>query len=199
MESYLKLLSKESFHFSLLKLDEELRDEAREAGCAHCDARLDCADYDRKPRGVGDAFRQLYKRRFSLCCCREGCRKRLTPFSVRFLGGQQHISATIVLCSAMLHGLTPRRQRCLETEFDIGRGISRAIVRHWQNWWKRLPLSAFWKTVRGRLPATLDARALPGSLLRVFKGNAGQQLCRPPPPAAPRGACAGRGRGLRAF
>jgi hypothetical protein len=109
-------------------------------------------------------------------CGREGCRKRLTPFSVRFLGGKQHISAMIVLCSAMLHGLTPRRQRRLETEFDVSRGTSRAIVRHWQNWWKRLPLSAFWRTVRGRLPATLDQRALPGSLLRVFKGNAGEQL-----------------------
>ena len=176
MESYLKLLSEKSFHLGLLELDEVLRDEARASGCAHCDGRLDCADYDRNPRGVEEAFRQMYERRFSLCCGREGCRKRLTPFSVRFLGGKQHISAMIVLCSAMLHGLTPRRQGRLETEFDVSRGISRAIVRHWQNWWKRLPLSTFWRTVSGRLPATLNQRALPGSLLRVFKGNAGDQL-----------------------
>lgn len=176
MEFYLKLLSEKRFHFGLLELDKKLRDEARASGCPHCGARLDCADYDRKPRGVEAAFRHLYERRLSLCCCLEGCRKRLTPFSVRFLGGKQHISALIVLCSAMLHGLPPRRQRRLETEWGVRRGISRAIVGHWQSWWKHLPLSAFWKTVRGRLPATLDQHSLPGSLLRIFTGNARERL-----------------------
>ena len=45
----------------------------------------------------------------SFCCDREGCRKRVTPPSVRFLGRKVYLHAVIILVAAMRQGATPRR------------------------------------------------------------------------------------------
>lgn len=69
-----------------LRFDRDLAAEAREQGC-RCGGVLHRADYPRKPRGGPSDLGPDYGRRLSLCCAREGCRKRTTPPSVRFLGG----------------------------------------------------------------------------------------------------------------
>jgi hypothetical protein len=76
------------FFRALVEVDEAVTRRVAAEGCPVCDGPLHRSDYDCKPRGAlvapaGEAF----ARRFSLCCGREGCRKRAMPPSVRFLGG----------------------------------------------------------------------------------------------------------------
>ena len=49
--------------------------------------------------------------RLSFCCDRDGCRKRATPPSVRFLGPKGLLGVIVILISAMRQGPTPRRVR----------------------------------------------------------------------------------------
>src|SRR5271157_4368665 len=70
------------------------------------DGPLHRSDYDRKPRGAliapaGEAF----VRRFSLCCGREGCRKRATPPSLRFLGRRVYLGAVVLVASMLAQAL----------------------------------------------------------------------------------------------
>ena len=58
----------------------------------------------------------------------EGCRRRHTPPSVRFLGRRVYVGLVVVLVSAMRHGLTaPRVQRLREQL-----GIDRQTLERWR-------------------------------------------------------------------
>ena len=105
-----------SFWSFLLSIDKDLADSTRQQGCS-CGGRLHCANYPRAPRGGPDHLPEEYRCRFSFCCDRDGCRKRMTPPSVRFLGRKVYLGAVVILISAMRQGPTPRRftsfRRCL--------------------------------------------------------------------------------------
>ena len=67
--------------------DAEAAEWVRSGGCAHCGGPLYRSDYWRKPRGgLLVPIDEPLWRRFSLCCGKEGFRKRTTPPSIRFLG-----------------------------------------------------------------------------------------------------------------
>ena len=51
--------------------------------------------------------------RFSFCCSRDGCRKRKTPPSLRFLGRKVYVAAMVVLIAIMREGATAMRMRQL--------------------------------------------------------------------------------------
>ncbi len=112
-----------SFWSFLLSIDRDLADSIRQQGCS-CGGRLHCANYPRAPRGRPDHLPEEYRCRFSVCCDRDGCRKRMTPPSVRFLGRKVYLGAVVILISAMRQGPTPRRIRELSTLF----GVDRATV-----------------------------------------------------------------------
>lgn len=134
----------------LIRIDESLRDEAKARGCPHCDGRLDRADYWRKPRGVpeGEAPEDL-DRRLSLCCAAEGCRRRTTPASARFLGRRVYLGVIVVLAAALRQGATPSRMKTLSDAF----GVDRRTVERWRAWWlDAFSESAGWRLARARLP-----------------------------------------------
>lgn len=118
----------------LLDADRELAVEARTRGCS-CGGRLHSARYPRKPRrGVPLELREEYRWRESLCCEREGCRRRTTPESLRFLGRCVYLGALVVLVSAMTGGVTERRAAAMRALVGVtasarcsagGRGGSR--------------------------------------------------------------------------
>ena len=71
-----------SFWSFLLSVDTDLAESARRQGCS-CGGRLHCANYrEHREVGPGD-LPDEYRYRFSFCCDRDGCRKRVTPPSVR--------------------------------------------------------------------------------------------------------------------
>ena len=97
----------------LEKVDGDLVEEARRHGCIHCRGKLFRSDYERKPRGGPQ-----WDMRFSLCCGREGCRRRNTPPSVRFMGRRVYAGLVVVLVAAMTHGLKPERVQRLRDAYS---------------------------------------------------------------------------------
>ena len=105
-----RLLQQVTFWTALLSLDQELAAKARQAGCS-CGGVLHRADFLRKPRGGPPDLPPEYCYRFSFCCNREGCRKRVTPPSLWFLDRKVYLHAVIILVAALRQGPTPRRVR----------------------------------------------------------------------------------------
>jgi hypothetical protein len=152
-----------SFWLFLFSIDEDLAETARKNACP-CGGRLHCANYPRKPRGA-DHLPEPYQRRLSFCCDRDGCRKRVTPPSVRFLGRKVYLGAIVILVAAMRQGPSPRRVAELSRLF----GADRRTVARWQVFWQeQVPQTPFWKVARGRLLAAVDVVALPQSLTEAF-------------------------------
>ena len=160
---YHKLPGDATFWVFLFAIDQDLAQSVRAKACP-CGGRLHVANYPRKPRGV-DHLPEDYNRRFSFCCGRDGCRKRVTPPSVRFLGRKVYLFAVVVLVSAMRQGPTPRRVRVLSETF----GADRRTIARWQVFWREhFPQMSFWKSARGRLPATAAIVILPRALVEAF-------------------------------
>ena len=97
-------LAKKSVYELLEKCDAEWAEKCQQAGCLKCGGRLDRSDYRRKPRGGPEEAKKVETWRDSFCCDVEGCRKRHTPPSVRFLGRKVYWGVVAVLMAAMQHG-----------------------------------------------------------------------------------------------
>ena len=106
---YQAVLADAKFLEQLLVFDRDLAASTRAARCWRCGGALHSASYERKPRGCADGLGQEYAERFSFCCAVDGCRKRTTPPSLRFLGRKIYLATVVTLISAMLHGTTPAR------------------------------------------------------------------------------------------
>ena len=155
-----------SFWSFLFSIDQDLAKTARQQACS-CGGRLHSAKYPRKPRGSGN-LPEEYGCRLSFCCERDGCRKRVTPPSVRFLGRKVYLGAVVVLVAAMRQGPSPRRVRELSDLF----GADRQTIARWKVFWEEhFPQTQFWKLARGRLPPGAAMASLPRSLLEVFLGQ----------------------------
>ncbi|MFQ5381529.1 MAG: hypothetical protein ACE5EF_07900 [Dehalococcoidia bacterium] len=143
----------------LLAIDRDLAERTRALGCG-CGGPLHAAPYARKPRFEGD-LGDDFTTRFSFCCGVEGCRKRATPPSSRFLGRRVFVGVVVVLVGALRQGPTPTRVRTLREHF----GVSRRTIERWHAWWReRFPATRCWREIRGRVPRTWDG-APPRSLL----------------------------------
>lgn len=152
-----------SFWQFLFSVDQDLAETARKNSCS-CGGRLHCANYPRKPRGI-EQLPEQYGYRLSFCCDREGCRKRVTPPSLRFLGPKVYLGAVVILVAAMRQGPSPRRVAELSRLF----GADRRTISRWQVlWYEQFPRTPFWKVARGRLVPTVDVTILPRSLLEAF-------------------------------
>jgi hypothetical protein len=166
------LLGDARLYVAQLEFDHDLRDERQAAGCA-CGGTLHVADYPRKPRGGPARLPEGYERRLSLCCGQQGCRKRSTPPSLRYLGRRVYLAAVVVLASAMRHGLSARRVAELRTLI----GVSRRTLERWRRWWlEQFRETPVWKTLQGRLASPVDLERLPRSLLERFAGEPQEQL-----------------------
>ncbi|MCO6453949.1 MAG: hypothetical protein J5I93_01430 [Pirellulaceae bacterium] len=153
-----------SFWLFLQAVDLDLAENARSKACP-CGGRLHWANYPRKPRGGPSGLPGEFRYRFSFCCNREGCRKRVTPPSVRFLGPKVYLGAVVILVSAMRQGPSPRRVAELSKQF----GADRRTIARWQDFWREhFPQTPFWKAARGHLVPTVEVTDLPLSLLAAF-------------------------------
>jgi hypothetical protein len=153
-----------SFWAFLLTIDHDLAETRRKQACS-CGGRLHYANYVRKPRGTPVQLPQPQRVRLSLCCDRDGCRKRVTPPSVRFLGRKVYLAPIVILVSAMRQGPTPRRVRELSRRF----GVDRRTIARWQVFWReQVPQTPFWKAARARLQPAAHGVVLPLALLDAF-------------------------------
>ena len=168
-----RLLRESSFFRLLLSFDRELAEQMRARRCPHCGSALHFGRYERKPRGGPPGLPPEYDRRESLCCCADGCRKRVLPPSLRFFARRVYLGPVFVLVSAMIHGITEKRAAAL---WDLV-GVSRRTLERWRTWWREaLPQSGFWRAARGRFVSPVDPSCLPASLLERL-GQPGGSEC----------------------
>lgn len=157
------------FHEILFEADLAARDRVRSAGCLYdCGGRLDVANYPRKARGLDDAAEHAghYDVRLSLCCSRDGCRRRVTPPSVRFLGRRVFV-AVLVIVSSMMTAET------LESLPPASPSPSRQTRGRWRSFWReKLATSAMYiELIGSRMSPALDPRSLPDAMLDRFEGE----------------------------
>ena len=159
-----ELLRGASFWLFLFDIDKNLAQISRQTGC-RCGGHLHCANCPRKPRGGPADLSEQYGCRLSFCCDRDGCRKRVTPRSVRFLGRKVYLGAVVILVAAMRQGPTPRRVRELSKLF----GADRQTIARWQTFWREhFPQTACWKVGRGLLVPIVEVITLPRAILQAF-------------------------------
>ena len=171
---YATLLSDSRFHELLLVIDGDLAEAARVQGCA-CGGRLHLARYPRKPRGRPKSMSlgPEHDRRFSFCCSVDGCRGRLTPPSVRFLGRRIFIAAVVVLAAIVREGITDGRLGRLSQVVRV----DRRTVERWRRWWRQtFTQSPFWQAGRAAFMPPVDPNRLPAAVMERFAGDAASRL-----------------------
>ncbi len=170
---YQSVLADARLYELLLRLDEEVARSTQADGCGRCGGRLDRADYPRKPRGGPEGLGEAHARRRSFCCAAEGCRRRTTPPSVRFLGRRVYVGAAVV-------GITARGARASRAAVESLRtwlGLSARTLARGRRWWRAgFAQSAFWRRARAQLHTPVSAAGLPGTLLHRFAGDLRAQL-----------------------
>ena len=159
------LLGDARLYSALLRIDHDLAVATRAQGCPHCGAALHCANYPRKPRGGPADLSDAEVVRFSFCCAREGCRRRKTPPSVRFLGRRVYLAMAVILALAFDGRLSVRRVACLRDRL----GVDERTLRRWHLWWRKIfAQGRFWKQARAAFVPPVEASRLPLGLLERF-------------------------------
>lgn len=149
----------------LVEIDEATSQRVAAAGCRSCGGPLHRGDYPRKPRGGLIAVAgEVFTRRISLCCGWEGCRRRSTPPSVRFLGRRVYLGVAVLLASVVAQAAARPRERQRAT------GIPGRTVARWQSWWQtEFPESRLYKEESARFMPPLAITGLPTSLCERFE------------------------------
>ena len=168
-------LSDSRFYRLLFHMDQTLAADVQADGCCFCGGVLHSARYPRKPRGLRSALDATYETRLSFCCGVDGCRRRNTPPSVRFLGRKVYLGTMIVLLTALQHGLTDKRRQALIEQLDV----PPQTLARWRTWWQEVfPVSRCWRAERNHFIPPVAVDRLPGALLGRFTGTTlPQRLC----------------------
>ena len=169
---YQALLTDARFHEQLLGFDRDLAATARDAGCPGCGGSLHSARFRRKPRGGLAGLAEEYNQRFSFCCAVDGCRRRQTPPSLRFLGRKVWLATVVTLVAAMQHGVTANRERRLSAEL----GIARRTLARWRKWWLETFAGPFRPIAMAAFMPPLDLAGVPDALLDRFASDASEKL-----------------------
>jgi len=105
----------------------------------------------------------------SLCCGREGCRRRTLPPSTLFLGRRVYWAGVILLVVTL-------RQRRVDglSAGQVQRelGVSRKTLKRWMAWFAEVfPTTPLWRRIRGLVVATVRDDELPESLVARFEAT----------------------------
>ena len=169
---YHPLLTDARFHNSLFDLDRLIAEQVRQEPCRLCHGNLHQSHFPRKPRGVPDGTHADYSIRFSYCCGTDGCRKRFTPPSMRFLSRKVYSSVVIILIFLLKPNTDESRTETINRL--LGTTLSVETLRRWRHFWtKDVPQTHTWR----RLPVHQShSQELPKSLLALFEITGKQSL-----------------------
>ena len=164
-----ELLQKASLFSLLHRIDMDLARKHQQNGCPYCGGPLHQANYPRKPRGGPDDIPEDCLLRLSLCCSREGCRRRSLPPSTRFMGRLVYWGCVILVVMTLRQdradGVSANKLRRLL-------GVTRKTLNRWTAYFRDVfPRSAQWQRLRGRVSSWVRDNELPGALLRFFLLN----------------------------
>lgn len=171
---YLGISQRVTLYELLHRLDVDLAKQTRLARCPYCRGPLHRAHYDRKPRGGPDDLPDKLCIRMSLCCGKEGCRRRTLPPSTLFLGRRVYWAGVIILVVT----LRQRRVDGLSAgEIQRQLGVSRKTLRRWMVWFAEVfPSTPLWRRIRGLVVASVRDDELPESLVAQFEATSADPM-----------------------
>jgi len=158
-----ELLQKTNLFHLLYLIDCDLAACKRQERCPHCGGPLHQANYRRKPRGGPDNIPEQYCIRQSLCCGKEGCRRRSAPESCLFMDRRVYWRCVVLVVMAL-----KQRRPAGKSTNELVRlfGISRNTLMRWFDYFEQVfAQSLAWQRVRGRLSARVTDDRLPASLV----------------------------------
>ena len=104
--------------------------------------------------------------RLSLCCGREGCRRRVLPPSVLFWGRRVYWAAVVLVLTALREG---RVEGITADRLRVRFGVTRLTLTRWQRYFRaHFPPTATWRRLVGRLWPPVPAAAMIADLLGRF-------------------------------
>ncbi len=157
-----ELMQKPKIYHLLHEIDKDLAKKHKAAGCSHCGGPLYAANYVRKPLGGPEDLPDELRLRQSLCCGKEGCRRRNKPPSVLF--GRRYYWNIVVLVVTTLrqNRLTGEGARKLMAMLGVG---ARTIQR-WMLYFREIfPSTRRWQALRGLISVEVRNNHLPADLV----------------------------------
>ena len=160
------------FFEGLERTDAAIAEAVRVGRCPRCGGPLHRGDFGRKPRGgLMAAAGEAQVRRYSFCCGQEGCRRRATPPSVRFMGRRVYLEAVVVVASVLGRAFHRPKDRHRAT------GVPARTVGRWCSWWAGpFVTTAVFAALRARLVTSLPRAALPRVILERMPGSAADRV-----------------------
>lgn len=158
-----ELLQKPKLFTLLYHIDKDLATQHRLKRCAYCAGPLHQANYLRKPRGGPDDLPEEYMIRHSLCCGRDGCRRRSLPPSCLFMDRRVYWSVVILVVMTLrqkkMQGDSTKR---LMRMFMI----NRKTLFRWIEYFREIfPYTERWQSIRGQISAMVENAYLPGDFV----------------------------------
>lgn len=151
-----------NFYHLLLRIDQDYAEQTRARRCRRGGV-LHSARYPRKPRGISYEARCHCEVRYSFCCA--DCRRRTTPFSVRFLGRRVYTAAIMIVVSATRASAgTAAPMRQLDAL-----GVPPSTIARWRHGWTTgFVGTPFWALGRAAFVPPVETTQVPASLLERF-------------------------------
>ncbi len=160
------LLKNKSLFYRLYLIDKKVAEKYRKKPCPYCNSTLHYANYPRKPRGESNSLQEECFIRFSLCCSKEGCRRRLIPPSCRFMGRKVYWQVVILVT------ISDGQNKSSDTStFKLSSllGIPHNTIKRWIDFFRNIfPSSQQWQRLRGLITSTIKNTELPASLINYF-------------------------------
>jgi len=154
----------------LYYIDKDLAAKTKQIPCPYCGSVLHTANYDRKPRGVNANIPDEFLKQQSLCCSNEECRRRVQPQSVRFMGRRVYWMCVILVVMALRQN---RPDGYAAKKLIKMYGIDIKTLYRWIEYFQQIfPSSPQWKSLRGKIDASIDNNSLPGDVVCYFINNA---------------------------
>jgi len=144
----------------LFDVDRQIARGVASLGCRFCAGPLHQSNYRRKARGAQVAqAAETFAVRYSLCCGREGCRRRTLPPSLRFLGRRVYVEAVVLVASVVALLLGSMKMASAAMRVPV------RTLKRWGAWWTgSFPESRAWHEIRSRLVPSPEQWLLPQSL-----------------------------------
>jgi hypothetical protein len=170
---YIDTVRRVTFYRGLHLIDVELADRCRKGGCVFCGGPLHDGSYQRKPRGGPPDLPDEVSRRMSLCCGREGCRRRTLPPSCLFLGRTVYFAAIVFVAVAVRQRRSGSASAAkLRSLF----GVSWETVQRWLEYFTEVfTKTREWQRIRGSVSASVRDSDLPAGLLDVLVRERGSE------------------------
>lgn len=123
-----------------------------------CGGPLHYASYVRKPRGGPTGLPEDYFIRLSLCCGREGCRRRTLPLSVLFWDRRVYWGA----CMLVVTALSQQRSEgfCIRKIQELF-SVPLLTIKRWLAYFREIfPSSEIWQRLSGRFMPPVSSESI---------------------------------------